>query len=171
MYLCNQIPNDMSDFVIYLKLKPFVRQWLINSFGDPVKFDPQSVSNKRIRSVLMKAPANAAPEVAADGLTAVCIPYSSQKDPTVWNYVSAAGKKFIIGHIEDLFDVNFWTEMCDMAGDDTRLSDATAAWCSMHGIDLDYSDTLRIKYWREKQRLLDKGIDTRRKSRSHKKRF
>ena len=45
---------NMSDFVIYLKLKPFIRQYLIHSFGDPVKFDDHSVSNARIISVLQK---------------------------------------------------------------------------------------------------------------------
>ena len=42
----------MSDFVIYLKLKPFIRQYLIHSFGDPVRFDDHSVANARIVSMI-----------------------------------------------------------------------------------------------------------------------
>ena len=88
----------MSEFVLYLKLKPFIRQYLVNSFGDPVRFDDHSVTNARIVSVLQRRPANCTPDTAADGLTAICIPYSKQKDPACFNYVSNSGKKLIEEH-------------------------------------------------------------------------
>lgn len=158
----------MSDFVLYLKLKPFIRQYLINSFGNPVKFDDRSVTNARIVSVLQRRPANSAPETAADGLTAICIPYSKQKDPACFNYVSHHGKKLIEEHFEALFLTNLWNEMSQMCGDDTKLQSAAYAWCEMHGIDLDYADTIRMRYYREKERFNKHGIDLRCKKRKRK---
>jgi hypothetical protein len=107
-------------------------------------------------------------EESGDGLTAVCIPYSKQKDPATWNYVSENGKKFIIELIESIFLDNLWNEMSQMCSEDSKLQSAAYAWCEMHGIDLDYADTIRMRFYREKRKLLKKGIDLRKKSRSKK---
>lgn len=32
----------MSKFVIYIKVEPFIKQWLIHSFGNPVVFPAQA---------------------------------------------------------------------------------------------------------------------------------
>ena len=62
----------MSKFVVYLKLQPFVAQWLHHHFGNPVKFQPQSVENSTILQFTQKLPEGRQPDTAADGLTAVC---------------------------------------------------------------------------------------------------
>lgn len=158
----------MSEFVVYIKLKPFIRQYLINSFGDPVRFDDHSVTNARIVSVLQRRPVNCTPDTAAEGLTAICIPYSKQKDPASFNYVSNSGKKLIEEHLEAIFLANLWNEMSQMCGDDTKLQSAAYAWCEMHGIDIDYADTIRMRYYREKERFNKRGIDLRCKKRKRK---
>ena len=149
----------MSDFVIYLKLKPFIRQYLVHHFGDPVRFGDHSVANARINSVLQRRRDDIPPETGGEGMTAICIPYSKQKDPATFNYVSASGKKLITDHIDSIFLVNLWNEMSMMCGDDTKLQSAAYAWCEMHGIDIDYADTIRMRYYREKMRLKERGID------------
>lgn len=158
----------MSEFVLYLKLKPFIRQYLINSFGDPVRFDDHSVTNARIVSVLQRRPVNCTPDTAAEGLTAICIPYSKQKDPASFNYVSNSGKKLIEEHIEAIFRTNLWNEMSQMCSDDTKLQSAAYAWCEMHGISIEHADTIRMRYYREKVRFNKHGIDLRCKKRKRK---
>ena len=90
----------MSKFVVYVDLKPFIAQWAVNHFGCPVKFPPQSVGNARIIAILIKRPDGAKPDLEEDGLTPVAIPYSKQKDPESWNYVTPSGKRFIAEYIE-----------------------------------------------------------------------
>ncbi len=158
----------MSDFVIYLKLKPFLKQYLEYHFGNPVKFDDHSITNARIISVLQLRKKNSKPETASDDLTPVCIPYSKQKDPLSWNYVSEYGKKFIIEHIEAVFMDNLWNEMRQMCGEGSKLQSAAFAWCEMHGISIDYADTIRMKYYREKEKFVQHGIDLRNKKRRKK---
>lgn len=155
----------MSNFVIYLKLKPYVRQYLEHHYGIPVQFDDHSVTNARIVSVLMKRPKDVSPDTAAPDLTPVCIPYSKQKEPSSWNYVTERGKQFIIEHIEAVFMDNLWKEMSQMCGDDSKLQSAAYAWCEMHGINIDYADTIRMRFYREKKKFLRHGIDLRSKKR------
>lgn len=159
----------MSDITINLKLKPFIAQYVKHHFGNPARFDDHSVTNARIVCVLQRRPPMyTRDEDSGDDMTAICIPYSKQKDPATWNYVSENGKKFIIEHIESIFLDNLWNEMSQMCSEDSKLQSAAYAWCEMHGIDLDYADTIRMRFYREKRKLLKKGIDLRKKGRSKK---
>ena len=155
----------MSKFVIYIELKPFIAQWAVHHYGCPVEFPPQSVGNARIISVLKKRPQDAAPDVEREGLTPICIPYSKQKDPESWNYVSQNGKRFIMQYIDAVFRDNMYSELNQMCQDESKIQTACYAWCEMHGIDIDYADTIRQRFYRERERLLHCGIDLRKRSR------
>lgn len=155
----------MSKFVIYLMLKPFIAQWAVNHFGCPVEFPPQSVGNARIVAVLRKRPDNTPPETGAAGLTPVAIPYSKQKEPESWNYVTPSGKRFIAEYIEALFKDNLYKEFNEMCDQDSKLQTAAYAWCEMHGISLDYAATIRQRFYRERERLLSCGVDMRKRTR------
>ena len=158
----------MSKFVIYLMLKPFIAQWAVNHFGCPVEFPPQSVGNARIVAVLRKRPDNTPPETGAAGLTPVAIPYSKQKEPESWNYVTPSGKRFIAEYIEALFKDNLYKEFNEMCSEDSKLQTAAYTWCEMHGIDIDYADTIRQRFYRERERLLSCGVVLRKRSRMKK---
>lgn len=155
----------MSKFVVYIELKPFIAQWSVHHFGRPVTFPPQSVGNARIVAVLMKRPDGAVPDVEQEGLTPVAIPYSKQKDPESWNYVTNSGKRFIAEYIESLFKDNLYKELNEMCGEDSKIHTAAHTWCEMHGIDIEYSDTIRQRFYRERERLLAYGVDLRKRKR------
>lgn len=155
----------MSKFVIYVSLKPFIAQWAVYHFGSPIEFPPQSVGNSRIVAVLRKRPDDAMPDVASEGLYPVAIPYSKQKDPESWNYVTPSGKRFIAEYIEALFKDNLYGEFKEMCDEDSKLQTAAYTWCEMHGISINYADTIRQRFYRERERLLAKGIDLRKRNR------
>lgn len=155
----------MSNYVIYVELKPFVAQWAVNHFGSPIKFPAQSVGNARIIAVLRKLPEGESPDVERPGLTPVAIPYSKQKDPESWNYVTKFGKRFISQYIESLFNDTLYSEFREMCGNDSKLQTAAYAWCEMHGVSIDYADTIRQRFYRERQRFLACGVDLRKRSR------
>lgn len=155
----------MSKFVVYVELKPFIAQWAVHHFGCPIEFPPQSVGNARIVAVLRKRPEGQPPDVAAEGLTPVSIPSSKQKDPESWNYVTRSGKRFIAEYIEALFKDCLYGEFKEMCDQDSKLQTAAYAWCEMHGISIDYADTIRQRFYRERERLLACGVDMRKRSR------
>lgn len=165
--------KDMSKFVIYVELKPFIAQWVTHHFGSPVVFPPQSVGNARIVAVLRRRPEDVEPDIATPGLTPVCIPYSKQKDPESWNYVTPSGKRFIAEYIESLFQDNLYSEFKAMCGDGGKAKLQTAAyvWCESHGVSIDYVDTIRQRFYRERERLLVRGVDLRKKNRIKSEKF
>ena len=157
----------MSKFVIYLKLEPYLRQWLVHSLGDPVVFPAQSNENAVIRRFLQKRPADMLPELADSDLTAVCIPDSKAKPPAYYNYLGKHAKEAVIGVIEDLFRQNLWNEIRDLTMGKAPLNKTIYAWCEMHGIDDDYSNTVRQKYYRMRDAYNKKGIFLGKFTRNH----
>lgn len=148
----------MKDFVIYIKLERYLSQWLTFSLGSPVRFPSQSNENSVIRRFLQKLPPDKQPEMVFEGATAIIIPDSKAKDPVVYNYLGPRAKEAIIEAIEDLFRRNMWAELGDMTDTSVGLNKMIAAWCEMHGIDDDYVETVRQKYYRIRNAYNKKGI-------------
>ncbi len=167
-YLCTVFTTlSMSKFVIYLKLQPFVAQWLHHHFGNPVVFHPQSVENSTILQFTRKLPEDRQPDTAAEGLTAVCIPDNGKKDPAVYNYLGPKGKEAVVDCIERTFKLMMWSELNDMSDVGCSVLNAIDAWCEMHGIDIEYDRTILMRYNRLRHSYLKKGIDLRRKKRNN----
>ncbi len=154
----------MSQFCIYIKLKPYLKEWLVHSLGDPVRFPDHSNENAVIRTFLQRQPADIPAEINFDSkYTAIYIPDSKAKPAEYYNYISNSGKKAIIEVIEDLFRQNLWSELAllTLSSNGKGVNTHIAAWCEMHGISLDYVETVRQKYFRIRKAYTDKGIDLR----------
>lgn len=149
---------SMSRFVIYLKLETYLHQWLTHHLGHPVVFPAQSNENAVIRRFLQKQPSDMQPELAGGGLTAVVIPDSKAKDPAVYNYLGPRGKEALVECVEDLFRRCLWHEMGELAPCRRGVNGQIAAWCEMHGIGIDYIETVRQKYYRMRKAYARKGI-------------
>ena len=154
----------MSQFVIYLDLKPYLKEWLIHSLGSPVRFPDHSNENAVIRAFLQKRPEDEAVETNNDReKTAVFIPDSKAKPVQYYNYLSESGKRAVIESIEDLFRQNLWSELATLtlASNGKGVNTHIAAWCDMHGISLDHVETVRQKYFRIRKAYTERGIDLR----------
>lgn len=154
----------MSQFVIYLELKPYIKEWLINSLGNPVTFPSHSNENAVIRTFIQRRPADAPVETNNDNsLTAVHIPDSKAKPAEYYNYLANSGKRAVIEAVEDLFLQNLWDELATLAhmNNGKGVNTHIAAWCEMHGISLDHVETVRQKYFRIRKAYTEKGIDLR----------
>lgn len=147
----------MSNMVFYIKLEGYLHQWLTHSLGNPVVFPRGSNENAVIRRFLSKLPPNKQPDIYQDGYTAIEIPYSKAKPPRTYNYLGPRAKFAIKQVIEDLFRQNLWFEMSDVAMSG-GLNKNIMAWCEMHGIDDNYSEAVRQKYYRMRKTYNSKGI-------------
>lgn len=157
---------NMSEFLAYIKVEPFVRQWLVNHFGDPVTFPPQSIENATIRTFLRKLPPDKIPEQMKEGEVRIRIPDSKQKPVQTFNYLGPHAKMAVAECMEDTFKRNMWAELNDMHDCGCTVYTAICAWCENHGIDLDYSDTIRQRYYRMRDAYLRRGVDLRHKKRN-----
>lgn len=158
----------MSQFCIYIKLQPFVKEFLIHSLGNPIVFPPQSVENSTIHHFIDRLPKGRIPETSNDELTAICIPDSKTKPSATYNFLSPRGKDAVIQCCELLFNRNMWTELGDMSSLGCKTMTAIYAWCEKHGISVDYADTIRQRYYRMRSSYTKRGIDLMKKERNRK---
>ena len=149
----------MSKFLIYLHVEPYIRQWLIHSFGNPVEFPASSNVNEVIRWFSQKQPASLKHQKPSEDDVAICIPACKYKNPETYNYLSLQAKKALEESISDLFRINMWNDLGDLADTSCKKMSAFRAWCTMHGIDVEYAETVRMKWYRMRKSYQNKGVN------------
>ena len=151
----------MSKFLVYLKVKPFVRQWLTFHFGNPVSFPAQSAENACLRRFLSRLPSGKNPDMQAEDEVAVCLPDSKQKPLITYNYLSPSAKAAVVECIEDTFRLQMWKELNGVENCGCSILTGVRAWCEGNGISLDYDYTLKMRYQRMRNAYLKNGVDLR----------
>ena len=88
-----------------------------------------------------------------------CIPACKYKNPETYNYLSLQAKKALEESISDLFRINMWNDLGDLADTSCKKMSAFRAWCTMHGIDVEYAETVRMKWYRMRKSYQNKGVN------------
>lgn len=148
----------MSDFVFYIKLKPFVAQWAKHTFGDPITFPDRSPENNLISRFIEKNEDDC-PDIRRDGMTAVSIPSSKAKNPRYWNRLPEKWKQYIVTDIENMMINSMYNDLSEVAHNKNLLC-AIQAWCSSKHIDIDYANTIAQKFYRLRKKFDESGVQT-----------
>lgn len=156
----------MEKFLVYLKVKPFIKQWLTYHYGDPVVFPAQSAENATIRRFLTTQPKDKIPDIKTDDDVAVCIPDSKQKPVISYHYLGKYAKAAVVECIEDAFKLQMWKDLNDLHDCGCTVLRAIQAWCENNGISIDYDYTIKMRYQRMRNAYLKNGIDLRNKKRN-----
>lgn len=156
----------MSQYLIYIQVKPFLRQWLVHHYGEPVVFPPQSAENATIRRFLAKRPKSMVTEDAGGNMLAVCVPDSKQKPAVTYNHLGQYAKDALIECIEDTFKLQMWKDLNDLHSCGCSILKGVQAWCENNGISVDYDRTILMRYQRLRRVYLENDIDLRNKTRN-----
>lgn len=143
---------------IYLKVKPYVRQWCEKAFGSPCEFPAKGRANSEIRCHLQPLPPGRMPHLQQEGEMAIKIPESGHKKTSTYNYVSAEGLECIKSVIDSTFDADLKGFVIERYRNGVQLKVAVHAWCRLHGIDVEHEDTLKQRCNRMLMSLRKKGI-------------
>lgn len=149
----------MSKFVVYVQVEPYLKQWLTHSFGDPVEFPSCSNENAVLRRFLAKRPVNNQPEQPGERDVAISIPYSKSKSPETYNFLNGHAKQALTESINDLFRINMWSDLGDLNDMSCKKMSAFRSRCEQQGIDIEYAETIRMKWYRMRKAYQEKGIN------------
>ena len=106
--------TNMSNFYFYLKVKPFIGQWLHHHYGDPVVFPSRSAENACIRRFVSLRPKDWQPTKREDGTVAVAIPDTGRKRVISYNYMSKTAMEALEEIIDDTFKMQMWKDLNEM---------------------------------------------------------
>lgn len=143
---------------LYLKVKPYVRQWCENAFGSPCEFPAKGRLNSEIRFHLQPLPSGKVPHMPSADEMPIKIPESGQKKTTTYNYITIEGLACIRAVIDSAFDADLKGYVIGRYRNGVQLKIAVHAWCRKHGVDVEYEDTLKQRCNRMIMSLKKKGI-------------
>ena len=150
------------EFYVYVKLKPYVRQWLMHKFGEgewKVKFPTQSRENAFLRARLLVCPEGAIPQRREGDEVGILIPSSQAKPPERFNYVTQEDRRALSDMIENLFEQSFKSEVLDDIQMGVKQTTCLMAWIKRNGVHIECMDTLQMKIDRMLMSYRKKGVE------------
>lgn len=158
-YICTHIPLTMSQYLIYIKLPVYEKEWCEHHFGNPSVFPKASNVNAVIRHFTKERPSGALPEQQQSGELAIEIPDSQSKRASIFNYLTSAGKQGIASAIDDLFTIHLYESLTDVGARGVQVTTLIQDWIQSNGISLDQLDNLRQKFYRVKDSYRKSGVN------------
>ncbi len=140
----------MSQFLIYIKLPAYEREWCEHHFGSPCVFPPSTNINSVIRHFTRKRPEGELPVSQQPGELAICLMGSAKKKPEVYNWIGKHGKAAIAEAIDDIFIMQMWEDLTDIGCRSIQLSKLMMDWMENNGISMQGNnyENLRMKFMR-----------------------
>ena len=89
---------------------------------------------------------------------AISLPESKAKPIREYNYLGPRARRAVKEMITDLFKIDLWASLKDIADRSCKLSSLISAWCEQHGIGIDYEDTVRQCFYRMRDQHAKKGV-------------
>ena len=136
----------MNDRYILLPLHGYLKEWLYNKFGNPVRFPKYSYQHAILATFLRPLPKYADNNLVDKDGVRIYIPNLENKQWQTYNYLCHEGESKLMESIEYLFRVDllelFYT--IHQTGIRQRLND----WCKSRDISFDNREAIRQKMYR-----------------------
>ena len=152
------------EFYIYVKLKPYVRQWLVNKFGDgqsdwKIKFPHQSMENAFLKARLLTPPEGYMPGIREEDEVGIQIPDSPYKPSMKYNYLTKLDRDAVRSMIESMFDIAFKREMREDIEAGAKIKDSLLAWMYRNSVSMNNYENLKQQINRMCMSYRKKGIE------------
>lgn len=93
-----------------------------------------------------------------DDYIAIQLPDSKAKPVKEYNYLGPRARRAVKEMVVDLFKMDLWASLKDIADRSCKLSSLISAWCEQHGIGIDYEDTVRQCFYRMREQHTKRGL-------------
>lgn len=127
----------MSNFLIYLEVEPYLKEWFINEMGGehPVSLKRGSAECDIVELFLSKLPNGEVPEMKTPTSLAIFIPSFKRKDPRIYNYLPHSAIIALHQCIKNRFDVQMWHDLHRFGNLGKQNDELVYAWMQVHGIE------------------------------------
>lgn len=139
----------MKGLTVYIRLEPYLRQWLTHHFGQPVRFPDRSYENRLLHRLLSRPGSVhelATPTCPPDSVAVVITDHSLRR-PEYWCHLSRRAQAEMARAVANLFCLAMWSE-CVQLIHSGGLNRGIDHWCQANGIALIYREGVRQKFYR-----------------------
>lgn len=145
--------EEQEIFYIYLKMDPYLAQWLIHETGGkPVVFPKNSIENDIIGVGLTPTPKNCIPDLPGKGKVPIVLPSFKYKDVRYYNFLPTSAKDELIQCLRAKFAVALWKDLYKFGYIGRQKQNLIYAWMASHGIEDTETNFLAISkiYFRKR---------------------
>ena len=128
-------PGDYSNFMAYLKLEPYLAQWVAHEHGFPIRFPRGSIENDIIELGLKIRGDDEPVDLPGEGMYPVVIPFYKYKDVMTYNHLSESSKDQLIHCLKVRFAIALWNDLFKFGHIGKQRQDLIYAWMDAHDID------------------------------------
>ena len=149
----------MDVILLYLRLQPWLKQWLVNEQGEePVKFLRNSTENDILQIYLKAMPKDATPDKPDKDTVAIVLPQFKKKDTRVYNYLDRHGKALLRNCIRSRMILAMWNDLSQFGNIGKQTQDLIWAWMETNGIELNETNFCALQkiYQRRRNAYLKK---------------
>lgn len=150
----------MQNNVVYIHLDGYLAEWLVNRFGNPVRFPSRSWENIIIARYLCKKPSSPSLPSCSVNLIPICVPTVSDKPFAIYNHLPTRATAMLIASIESIFRLDMFYSLIHCVVD---INEHVDTWCSQRGIDTEHREAVRQKFYRIRRDYEKNGVFLRKK--------
>lgn len=148
----------MSQLSIYIKLPPYLDQWLRSEYWNPdnrrVEFPRGSAPRAILQSCLTRHPHGVLTHIPSESDIPIEVPTFKGINPHVFCHLPDSGRKALVSCLKKYFAVVVWQELHPLLSHDIRITDVVYAFLDRHGIEPTPQnwETVRQMYYRMRKR-------------------
>ena len=149
--------NIMSGIFIYIKLEPWLAQWVMNEQGgNPIHFSRKSTEHNILETFLIHLPYGTTPNLPGENTVPIELPHFKHKDVRVYNYLPRKAQNALKRCIRNRFVIDLWQDLHQFGYIGKRKQDLIYAWMAAHGISATETNFFALQkiYQRKRQAYL-----------------
>ena len=140
---------------------PYLFDWLVNKYGNPLRFPSRSPQNDLLHALVAVARpkhGNETPKMNRGVAVKVVLPNRSIHKPEYYHHLSKAAKIIFIRDLKRFFRLDLTAFVIHAATKGGLTLESLERWCMSRGIKISHRDAVKRMYYRMKKQLEEQGI-------------
>ena len=151
----------MKDITTSIVVPPYLFDWIVNKYGNPLRFPARSPHNDLLHALVAVAQLKKTPgdEERKRGMAInVVLPNRSRHKPEHYHHLSKEAKAVFVRDLKRFFRLDLVAFIVETAAKGRLTPQHLEQWCKRHGIRITHRDAVKRMYYRLKKNFEQQGI-------------
>jgi len=143
---------------ISLYVAPYIADWLVHHFGEPVRFPNGSPENVMLRYYTSKRAPEQVEHPRHTRPVRIILPDHPYKRAQYYCHLSDKNRGKFCRMLSELFKAQLWTDNVRLLTSRTEIKDGLICWCRKNGVGTQHLDTVTKIFYRARLRYQRAGL-------------
>lgn len=170
VYLCRVNALYMRDFTVHIEVPAYLHDYLVNKYGNPLRFPARSPQNDLLHYLVAVARPKRKEEPKRSPMKcrsiAVVLPCRTRHKPEHYHHLSQEAEKIFTRDLRRFFRLDLKACVLEAVESGESVPRAIDRWCERHGIGIVHRDAVRKIYYRMREELRELGVNLPRRNKN-----